>query len=213
MSTQHPSTTTAEPDDKPTVHHWDHGHTLVHLDEDAWEIIDLLSPARSASYEQEKTTDVLLTGAKQDGTQDKHVTGIAGEVATSLVLDVPVLEGVDLSVSATGDDGADLVLRRGVLERRVDIKSHWSMPVDGPPQLLVERQKAESGEQDAYVLCQTWNSEWAVVHGWVMQEQLLNEGWVEGPPKWNQENWTMTADMLRPISELRGWMDDVGWQW
>ena len=210
MSTQHPtSTTTAAPDDKPTVPHWTHDFEIVHLDEDAWEIIDLVAAARSTSYEQDKTTDVLLGDSD---TEQKHVTGVAGEVATGLALDIPVLETLDLTVSAKGDDGVDLVVRDGPWNQtEIDIKTYWGTPTGSPPQLLVEREKAEEGPADAYIKCQVWDSEWAIVHGWTTQERLLDEGWVEGPPQWQQENWTMTVGMLDPIEELDA--SDVGWQW
>jgi len=97
-----------------------------------------------------------------------------------------------------------------VQQRRIDIKAHWSPPVGDPPQLLVERDKAENGDADVFVKAQVWNSEWTVIHGWTTREHLLDEGWIE---EWEQENWTMTVGMLRPISELRGWMTGVGWQW
>ncbi|UPV73184.1 hypothetical protein M0R89_11560 [Halorussus limi] len=212
MSTQNPSTD-AQPTDKPSVPHWTHDYTVVPLDGDCWEIIDLVTDARAASYEDGRTTDVLLTGDKDDGTADKHVTGVAGEVATAMALGLPVLEALDLSVSPDGDAGVDLELRRGVEERAIDIKAYGGAPVGDPPRLLVEESKAESGPADAYVLAQTWDSEWAVIHGWTTREELLAEGWREGPPTWQQENWTMTASMLRPINELAAWADGVGWQW
>lgn len=204
MSTQRPATESR--DDKPTVPHWTHDYTLVHLDEDAWEIIDLVAAARSTSYEQDKTTDVLLG---DPDTEQKHVTGVAGEVATGLALEIPVLETLDLSVSPKGDDGVDLVVRDGPFsETKIDIKTYGGMPVGDPPQLLVEREKAEEGPAEAFVKAQVWNSEWAVIHGWTTRERLLDEGWVE---EWQQENWTMTVGMLDPIEELDA--SDVGWQW
>lgn len=208
MSTQRPTTAT-EHDDKPSVPGWTHGYDLVPLDDDCWEIIDLVCDARAASYVDDRTTDVLLTGDKDDGTTDKHVTGVAGEVATAMALDLPVLEALDLSVSATGDDGVDLELRRGVQERRIDIKAHWSLPIDGTPQLLVEKEKAESAEQDAYVFGQVWDSEWAAIHGWATRRDLLDDGRVEGPPDgWRNWNRVMDAEDLRSIDELRAWVDD-----
>jgi|GEM_PF-6918075 len=204
MSAETSTTTTR--DDTPSVPHWDHDYTLVHLDDDAWEIIDLVAAARSVSYEEDKTTDVLLG---DPDTEQKHITGVAGEVATGLALDIPVLEALDLSVSPKGDDGVDLVVREGAFSQtKIDIKTYWGMPVGDPPQLLVEQQKAEEGPADAYVKCQVWNSEWAVIHGWTTRERLLDEGWVE---EWEQENWTMTVGMLDSIETLDA--SDVGWQW
>jgi len=211
MITQHPSTTTATPDDKPVVHHWDHDYTVVHLDDDAWEIIRLVTDARAASYIDDRTTDVLLTGSKDDSTSDKHVTGVAGEVATAMALEIPVLEALDLTVSAKGDDGVDLVVRESAFSQtKIDIKTYGGMPIGNPPQLLVEKGKAEEGPAEAFVKAQVWDSEWAIVHGWTTRERLLDEGWVESE-RWQQPNWTMTAEMLDPIETLDA--SDVGWQW
>jgi hypothetical protein len=211
MSTQNPTSTETR-DDAPVVHHWTHDYTVVPLDGDCWEIIDLVTDARAASYCDGRTTDVLLTGAKGDDTADKHVTGVAGEVATAMALGIPVLEALDLTVSPKGDDGVDLVVRDGPFDQTsIDIKTYWGSPTGSPPQLLVEKGKAENGPAEAFVKAQVWDSNWAVIHGWTTRERLLDEGWVEGPPRWEQQNWTMTADMLDPIETLDA--ETVGWQW
>lgn len=204
MSTQRPATATR--DDKPTVHHWTHDYDLVHLDDDAWEIIRLVAAARSASYEDGRTTDVLLGEGETEG---KHVTGVAGEVAASIALGYRPLEAVDLSASADGDDGRDIVIRDGPGERSIDVKAHWSMPVDSPSQLVVQQSKVEEEQAGVYVMTQVWDAEWAVVHGWTWRDRLVREGREE---TWDKENYVLSADKLWPISSLRGRADGLQWE-
>jgi len=195
--------TTTLPDSVP---HWDHPHETVVLDDDCWEIVDLVATARAKSYLDGRTTDVLLNASevKNEDAYDTFYTGVAGEVAVALALDKWVLEGLDLEVSEKGDDGYDVTLRDG--ENRLDVKGHWYRPTEGTSSLVVDTDKVAGENADAYVCVQVWDGG-AVVHGWLTRRELMRRGRVEGPPRWQQSNWVADAGDLRPISELREWVD------
>ncbi|WP_367176127.1 hypothetical protein [Haloarcula rubripromontorii] len=201
MSSKHPSTSTDARRDPPKVHHWTHDYEVVHVDDDAREIADLLTDARAASYVDGPTREVVYDDAHTDAA-DTFRAGTRAEVATALHLDREPMEAVDLNVSDWGDDGSDLTLRE--TSKEVDVKAHESLPVGDPPRLLVKREKVEKAAADVYVLAQEWGSEWVVVHGWCTRRDLVRNGRVE-KERWNSINWELPAEELRPAVSLRDW--------
>lgn len=189
-----------------SVPHWTHEHETVALDEDCWEIVDLVATARAKSYLDGRTHEVILDAGdlKNEDAYDTMYTGTAAEVAVALELDKRVLEGVDLEMREEGDDGWDVELNDG--SHTIDVKGHWFRPTQGRSSLIVDTDKVADENADAYVCVQVWSGG-AVVHGWLTRSEVRERGRIEGPPRWQQSNWVVDAEDLRPVSELREWVD------
>jgi len=196
MSTQHPT----------TVPHWTHNHEARRIRDDDVEVAELITGQRIESYADGRTHDVVLKD--EHDSWDAMEIGVRAELSVADALDLEPLEVLDLHVSEKGDDGSDLVLPNGY-GHRLDIKSHEAMPTGTPPKLLVKTDVVHSDDPaDAYVLTQVWGDDHAVIHGWTTRRDLLNDGRVEGPPHgWRNWNRVLDAEDLRPVEELREWVD------
>ncbi|MFC7227770.1 hypothetical protein N0B31_10180 [Salinirubellus salinus] len=150
----------------------------VELTEGELDAIEKLAYGRNdTGYNQRGGGTVY--GSQEMGNRSRgiHQTGLLGEALVAKYYNGNI-DGIDKTLTWTGDDGVDIVFEREDRDIAVDVKTvDWGFEKGSVPYLKVKASKFNAQEVDLYILVEKTGKQSGRIIGHIEPEDLVEQGY------------------------------------